>query len=239
MYGDSSTVYQESLPDTTVWTKQAIANFGSFYFDHPTYSYYPLVGITLEQAKKYTEWRTERVTEMILITKKYIKPNPNETAENHFTIERYFNGNYDWIIVKSDFVHVPKYKLPNSKEWERIAKGNSTFKYGTDPSTKFNQKVLRKYHYLYNTQEKFIDEKNKLKDQTELSYYSGKNTNGLYSMIGNVAELVEEEKTKGGSWKDSLEDISIEASQPFEQPNCWTGFRNVSKWELRKVNKSF
>ncbi|MFK7774836.1 MAG: hypothetical protein AB8F94_22035 [Saprospiraceae bacterium] len=75
-----------------------------------------------------------------------------------------------------------------------------------------------------------------MKTQIELSYYSSKNTNGLFSMIGNVAELIEEEKTKGGSWQDYLEDISIDASQPFEHPNCWTGFRNICKWEIRKIN---
>ena len=67
--GDTSEVYLASLPDTTVW--DALPEFGeSMYvnrFAHPAYNNYPVVGISRDQVYKYTNWRTERVLEMLLV----------------------------------------------------------------------------------------------------------------------------------------------------------------------------
>lgn len=68
-FGDSSLLYNESLPDTTFW------HFSNPYgepkqynrFLHQVYAYYPVVGVTRNQVINYTQWRTERVIEMLLI----------------------------------------------------------------------------------------------------------------------------------------------------------------------------
>jgi hypothetical protein len=68
-FGDSSLLYNESLPDTTFW------HFSTPYgepeqfnrFLHPVYAYYPVVGVTRNQVINYTQWRTECVIEMLLI----------------------------------------------------------------------------------------------------------------------------------------------------------------------------
>ena len=41
--------------DTTVWTEELLA---LYYFDHPAYDDYPIVGVTHEQALRFCEWRT-------------------------------------------------------------------------------------------------------------------------------------------------------------------------------------
>lgn len=54
--------YEELKPDTTVWSSSFTFHYGDplmeFYFDHPAFDNYPVVGITWDQAKKYCEWRT-------------------------------------------------------------------------------------------------------------------------------------------------------------------------------------
>lgn len=52
----------ELKPDTTVWSKSFSFHYGDplmeFYFDHPAFDDYPVVGVTYGQAQKYSEWRT-------------------------------------------------------------------------------------------------------------------------------------------------------------------------------------
>lgn len=54
--------YDELRPDTTVWSTSFAYHYGDplmeFYFDHPAFDNYPVVGVTWDQAKKYCEWRT-------------------------------------------------------------------------------------------------------------------------------------------------------------------------------------
>ncbi len=57
-------------PDHTVWREDLAYNdpYEQNYFDHPAFSFYPIVGITWEQAMDYCQWRTDRVNEMTLIS---------------------------------------------------------------------------------------------------------------------------------------------------------------------------
>lgn len=49
-------------PDVSVWKKSYSYHYGDplmdFYFDHPAFDNYPVVGVTYDQAMKYCEWRT-------------------------------------------------------------------------------------------------------------------------------------------------------------------------------------
>ena len=59
----------EARPDPTVWREDLAYNdpYVTNYFEHPAFSFYPIVGITWEQAMRYCQWRTDRVNEMALI----------------------------------------------------------------------------------------------------------------------------------------------------------------------------
>jgi hypothetical protein len=49
---------------------------------------------------------------------------------------------------------------------------------------------------------------------------------GLYNMLGNVAEMVQE-KGIGGSWRNNLEECRVGKNQEYTKPTAWLGFRCV------------
>ena len=56
-------------PDHKVWREDLAYNdpYEDNYFEHPAFSFYPIVGVTWEQAMDYCQWRTDRVNELALI----------------------------------------------------------------------------------------------------------------------------------------------------------------------------
>ena len=194
------------------------------YYGSPFYAYYPVVGISYEQAVLFCQWRTEVVNERL-------------KQGSNFAGERV------------------EYRLPTEAEWEEAAEVRSGLPYGTtclelpvrvapgaaaylqkrsgSPRSvaqikadieAYNRRQPVRSWLNYAQAEPYF-----LRLATPGYVYQGPpNDFGLYQMLGNVAEMVQERGlTKGGSYRDDLAACRIKARGHAEGPAPTVGFRAV------------
>ncbi|MBL6962626.1 MAG: SUMF1/EgtB/PvdO family nonheme iron enzyme [Bacteroidetes bacterium] len=139
VFVDYPEVYEQALPDTNTWRNKLAFNepMVMYYFRHPNYNEYPVVGVNWIQASGYAAWRTDRVNEMLMIREGFLKPNPDQINEDNFNSEAYLAGQYEGLVKKKvrsysttskerrvkleDGVLLPAYRLPTEAEWEYAA----------------------------------------------------------------------------------------------------------------------
>ena len=95
-------VVDQAKPDTLVWRSELAFNepYVEYYFRHPSYNYYPVVGVSWKQATEYCIWRTDRVNESELMKKGFLDPKNqikkelNGSGQDNFNTKAYLMGEY-------------------------------------------------------------------------------------------------------------------------------------------------
>ena len=185
------------------------------YYRAPKYDNYPVVGISLDQAKLYSEWRSNIVFEAYLINAGIISIENKRSQENLFTIESFLESDL-YKENKNNITHYPKYFIPKRKHISVLLEQlkNTPLENG-DVNSFDNVKLVEKYTGLPMRFGRGLDV-----DSFKIS-----------NIFGNVSELIDEEGlTFGGNYSQLLTDILSQTFRIEKVPSDKVGFRNMCVW---------
>ena len=185
------------------------------YFSDKRYNDYPVVNITAEGAELYCKWLS------------------NLTKTNNGKIVARLPYENEWIKAA-------KYKDANSYSWPGDSIQNRLGCFLANFCIQKQSEKLRPNHHIKCSAKNlnaYASAEYMLGDSMmpALVYSYNPNDNGIYCMIGNVAEMVYTNKTKtvitkGGSWNSDFEQCKIYNHEELDgkvKANPMTGFRPV------------
>jgi hypothetical protein len=235
VFGQSSAEYLASIPDTTVWLDEesCLQPRVYTYLFHPKYNYHPIVGISQKQALAYTNWRSDRVFEQILIHNKIIKTDTAPTRDTYFTIKRFYNGELKTYLSEKRLRYYPEYLLPSLQERTEILSKVDSLNISRlkKCKSKICSEALKNYPPVLHWSEPCAGELS-IKLSAKHKKSATKHLLAIYALRGGVAEWSNiENLTFGGSWKDIPETI-LESDTAKGTVSATTGFRNVCRWVI-------
>jgi formylglycine-generating enzyme required for sulfatase activity len=208
-------------PDTLCWKSlDSSVNYRGlyeYYFWHPAYDNYPIIGLNIDQMKAFCQWRSALLNEY--------NNDPNNKKANHYYV---------------------RYDLPTKGQWNSVANfGTDKTDYPGNisdpfkPKLKSEQKFQESNAFLINTSDFFSftpysKSQWKLMVETTKTYgnkykYFNSKKNVILGLAGNIAEVTLDGKILGGSWYHPTEYAkkNFEIEHDTSIPTAWSGFRCV------------
>ena len=234
VHGPDSEVYLATLPDTTVWSvvDSCLVIYDDVYLRHPVYDYYPVVGITQQQAQAYTKWRSDRVFEVLLLQLGLIEYRTDQGPGDYFSIDRYFSGKLQWATVDDKLRYYPEFRLPTPEEWERILLySDSLSKTSAKDCELEDCKACQEGTWAWSGVQPCRGDSLAISPTIPV----GVGCPGIYNLRGNVGEWsFVPGVAVGGGWKDDKDAVLQQDTFRLAGRNAWTGFRNVCEWKKRE-----
>lgn len=184
-------------PDTTVWTGLSEIVMPKYYFQHPAYKDYPVVGISYEQAVAFCKWRTERVKDFIALS--------GQSIQERLGVRDFY------------------YRLPTKEEWEYAALAglNPTFPYGQAIINKKNIPNV----FVAETKTLYASSASTETVPVKYQFPNGFNLYNMIGNVAEMIQ--EKGLAKGGSFDHTLEQAAISKNITYTKPMEWLGFRCV------------
>ena len=228
-------IIKDLKPDSTLWKKSYSYHYGDplmdFYFDHPAFDNYPVVGVSYDQAMQYCEWRTYHMR--VNDREKFDMPDfrlPTEAEWEYAAKGGILHAKYPWggPYVKNSRGCLQANFKPG--------RGNYTddgFSYAA-PVDVYEPNGFGLYNMSGNVAEWVLDAYN------SSSYASTWDLNPIY-----VNEKEPRKVVRGGSWKDIAHylETSTRTYEYQDQGQAHIGFRTAmafigrSKAMDAKLNK--
>lgn len=241
-----SLAHLAALPDTTVWRDKLAYNepYVDYYFCHPAYREYPLVGVTHLQCEKFCEWLMEKYN--------------SDPKRKHKKVKFRLPSKVEWMHVAANLTDEEiKRKMTHDKSIAEIKRFPWKGQYMTNekgqPLANFRMidqgsvlQVSGKYvtaDSLYSENGNFLVAESNFNPCSYNGYIMDcadvtapvtayqPNVLGLYNLAGNVEEFVLEYGiTKGGSWCDTgyyLQNFVEEYYTKANEATSSRGFRFV------------
>ncbi len=199
--------YISCLPDTTVWHSLISYNdpFSAYYFRHPAYDNYPVVGVSFESANAYCQWLTESY-------------NADEKRKFNKVVFR-LPSIEEWQLAANGGDDGKQY--PWGSGYIKNNRNMQLCNYKNDAELIYNPDTKKYYTAATPAEPGHIKT---IVTSPVKSFYPS--SFGMYNMSGNVAEMVAYKGiAMGGGFNDAAWDVTVKSEKRYNGPSADIGFR--------------